>query len=89
MTREELQRVRDWADKKIAEGEEPPWAWFQYMKLREDLDQILAGMDASQRTASSLQSAPPAGSGPRLAVSNVRPSTAQPHQEVAPVQLPT
>jgi hypothetical protein len=47
MTRSELQRVRDWADSKIATGEEPPWAWYQYMKLRETMDAILAGMDAT------------------------------------------
>ena len=45
--REELQKVRDWANDKLATGDEPPWAWFQYMKLRETLDQILAGQDAA------------------------------------------
>lgn len=44
--RTELQKVRDWADAKLAAGEEPPWAWFQYMKLREVIDDTLAGMDA-------------------------------------------
>ncbi len=46
--REELQKIRGWANDKLAAGEEPPWAWFQYMKLRETLDQILAGMDATR-----------------------------------------
>jgi len=54
--RKELEQVREWADAKIASGQEPPWAWFQYMKLRETLDEILAGMD-SVTTESSLQSA--------------------------------
>ena len=44
--REELERIREWADAKIAAGQEPPWAWYQYMKLRETLDAILAGMAA-------------------------------------------
>ena len=44
--REELERIRAWADAKIAAGQEPPWAWYQYMKLRETLDAILAEMDA-------------------------------------------
>ena len=35
MTREELEKVRAWANDKIATGTEPPWAWSQYMKLRE------------------------------------------------------
>jgi hypothetical protein len=44
MTREDLEHVREWADTKIAAGEEPPWFWYQLMKLRETLDAILAGM---------------------------------------------
>ena len=48
--RDKLKEVRDWANEKLATGEEPPWAWFQYMKLRETLDQILAGMDATVAT---------------------------------------
>ena len=43
MTKEDLKKIRQWADDKIATGEEPPWAWFQYMKLRETLDAILGG----------------------------------------------
>ena len=90
MTREELEKVRAWADAKIATGAEPPWAWYQYMKLRETLDALLAGADASlARTAGSPQQGEPQGTGPRLAVSNVRPGTAQRHREEIPVQLPT
>lgn len=44
MTREELQKIRGWADDKIATGIEPPWSWYQLMKLREALDAILSGM---------------------------------------------
>ena len=36
-----LQEVREWAKAKIASGDEPPWAWFQYMKLVETIDAIL------------------------------------------------
>ncbi len=45
MTRQELENVRTWADEKLATGHEPPWAWYQYMKLRETLDAILAGIE--------------------------------------------
>ena len=38
MTRAELERVLDWANDKLATGAEPPWAWYQYMKLRETLE---------------------------------------------------
>lgn len=88
MTRAELQKVRDWADAKIATGAEPPWSWYQFMKLREVMDQILAGTSAV-KTESSPQLASHQGSGPRLAVTNVQPSISQPHSQVVPVQLPT
>ena len=39
----ELRRVRDWAHEKIDAGSEPPWAWYQYMKLIETIDAIFAG----------------------------------------------
>jgi hypothetical protein len=41
MDQAELERVRDWATAKIVHGSEPPWAWYQYMKLRESLEAIL------------------------------------------------
>lgn len=88
MTRDELQRMRNWADEKIATGAEPPWTWFQYMKLREVMDQILAGTDAV-RTESSPQLGSRSESGPRLAVSNTQPDNARPHQLVVAAQLPT
>lgn len=47
MTPTDLEEMRAWADEKIA-GDEPPWAWYQYMKLRETLDAILAGMAATK-----------------------------------------
>ena len=45
--KEQLEQVRAWAQDKLAAGQEPPWAWYQYMKLRETLDAILDGMDAT------------------------------------------
>lgn len=88
MTKEELLRVRDWANQKLAMGEEPPWAWYQYMKLREVLDQMLAGMDATQ-TESSLESALHPGKHLRLVGSEDRQDTVPRHPSVQPVQLPT
>lgn len=46
MDKAELERVRDWANEKLATGEEPPWSFYQHMKLVEALDEILRGMDA-------------------------------------------
>ena len=45
MQRDELQRVRDWADQKVAMGAVPPWTQYQYTKLREAADEILVGME--------------------------------------------
>ena len=64
MTRTELERVLNWANDKLAAGAEPPRAWYQYMKLRETLQAILAGIQAaSPRTESSPQSEPPSAGG--------------------------
>jgi hypothetical protein len=85
--REQLAQIRDWADAKIASGQEPPWAWFQYMKLREVVDDILAGMD-SVTTEHSRQSEAPQGTPLRLVASGGSQDTA-PHRPVAlPTRLP-
>jgi hypothetical protein len=47
MTRDELQKVRNWADDKVGTGEEPSWLWYQHMKLRECLDAIIGGMEGA------------------------------------------
>ena len=89
MGRGELQRVRDWAHAKIAAGEEPPWAWYQYMKLRETLDAILGGMDAVKpQTESSPREAQHPGKHLRLVGANYPQDTAQSHQSDEPVLLP-
>ena len=36
----ELERIRDWAKDKLQSGNEPPWAWYQYMKLVETADSM-------------------------------------------------
>jgi len=42
----ELEGVRDWAKSKIDAGQEPPWAWYQYMKLVEVTEEIMASLAA-------------------------------------------
>jgi hypothetical protein len=88
MHKEELQKVRDWADEKIATGAEPPWSWFRYMKLRETLDEIIAGMSVV-KTESSQRSELHTEIGPRLAVSNTQPSSAPHHPQAVATRLPT
>lgn len=89
MTRAELERVREWASQKLATGEEPPWAWYQYMKLRETLDAILAGMDAvTPQTENSPQEAPRRGKRLRLVETTCSPDTAQHRRADEPVRMP-
>ena len=49
-----LRALRQWAKAKIADGHEPPWAWYQYMKLIETIDTILENI-ASVTTMESSQ----------------------------------
>lgn len=78
MTRQQLEQIRQWADEKIATGAEPPWSWYQLMKLREALDAILAGMPSEMSS--------PRGHGPRLVGKDYPENEANP--ETTPVQLP-
>jgi hypothetical protein len=89
MTRAELERVREWALQKLATGEEPPWAWYQYMKLRETLDAILGGIDAvTSQTENSPREVQRRGTRLRLVGATNSPGTAQHHRADVPVQLP-
>ena len=85
MDKQDIKDMRAWADAKITAGTEPAEAWFQYMKLRETLDQLLEGT-AIVRTEN-LPESEHDGTGPRLAVSN-RPSNVQPLVPVTPTLLP-
>ena len=38
-----LEESKKYAESKIENGQEPPWAWYQYMKLIETIDTILEG----------------------------------------------
>lgn len=85
----ELEQVRDWAKDKLQEGSEPPWAWYQYMKLVETTDAILAGMKATSPTGSLLKSDQHPETHLRLVDSTHSPNNAQPRFDTVPVQLPT
>jgi len=88
MTRDDLEKMRAWADAKLATGQEPPCAWYQYMKLRETLDAILAGMAATRSMDHSRQSEQHSGSHLRLVDANDQQDTALSHQVGVAVQLP-
>jgi len=83
----DLTRVREWAQEKAQGGGEPPWAWYQYMKLVEAANSILAGMDATT-TESSPQLAERRGNILQLGVSTRSQDSAQPHSAEEAVPLP-
>jgi hypothetical protein len=85
----ELKKVREWAEEKLAQGSEPPWAWFQYMKLVETIRALEAGMAATiTRTENSPQSEQRPDAHLRLVASTDRQDIAQPHPVGLPVLLP-
>jgi hypothetical protein len=86
MGRGELERVRDWAIAKINEGSEPPWSWYQLMKLREAVEAILAGMAVTQPMEDSQRPERRRGGGLRLVDSTDQQDSAQDHQP--PIPLP-
>ena len=49
MQRDELQRVLDWTSARLKAGSEPPWSWYQHMKLREALEAIISEMEPEIR----------------------------------------
>lgn len=83
----ELNRVREWAQEKIDAGSEPPWAWYQYMKLIETVRTILDGMDATT-TENSPQSVQHQGTHLRLVDSTDRQGTFLPHPAGSKVRMP-
>lgn len=85
---DELMKVRDWAKSKLQGGSEPPWAWYQYMKLVETCDAILAGMDASTTMENSLQPPDNQGAHLRLVDPTFQQETSQHHPSGLPVQMP-
>ncbi len=43
----DLRRVKEWAQEKAKSGSEPPWAWYQLMKLVEAISAIQQGMEST------------------------------------------
>ena len=85
MTREELERMRAWADAKLATGAEPPWAWSTYKSLKDNLDNILDGLAV---TADLPGSQARSESALRLVVNNNSQDIARRRHGPPPVQLP-
>ena len=55
-----LATLRNWAERRVRSGGEPPWAWYQYMKLIETVAAIQIGRaSVSPSTVGSLAVEPP------------------------------
>ena len=86
--KEDLERVRAWAHEKTQSGNEPPWAWYQYMKLVEACDAILGGMSVTSPTGGLQQSACNSGVHLRLVDSTYPQENAPPHLDEPLPHLP-
>ena len=84
----DLTRVREWAQEKAQSGGEPPWAWYQYMKLIEAANAILAGMASTIPTASSRPAVEHQGKLIQLKAAMCPQGTARPHPAEESVPLP-
>lgn len=89
MTREELLRVRDWANEKMATGAEPPWAWSMYSTLSKTIDCIVAGADVVSTSAGSLEPERHQETALRLVADNSPQDIARHRLGRPPVRLPT
>lgn len=89
MTKADLERIRDLAVEKLSTGHEPPWVWYQLMKLREASEALLEGMEATQPTEGLLASEPRRGADLRLVGAGDQPETVPRHPNAVPVRLPT
>lgn len=84
----ELIGILSWAKEKLQDGGEPPWAWYQYMKLTETIEAILKGMDSISPTGSLQQSEQRSGTCLRLVDSNYRQDTSLHHPDNTQPQMP-
>jgi hypothetical protein len=88
MMRQELERMKEWAAAKIQGGSEPPWAWYQYMKLIETIDAILQGMDSVVLMEDSRRSQGQPERHLRLVDDNDQQETSPRRSAGLPVQMP-
>jgi hypothetical protein len=85
MTIDDLQILRDWAEAKVNAGQCPWWAWYQYVKLREALDGVIAAT-----VCAGMQIVPPPPDSeiePRIVASHIRPDNCSPQTASAPPRV--
>lgn len=84
----QLKDVRQWAKDKIAGGQEPPWSWYQHMKLVDAIDAILGGAKCTITTENLPQSDSHQDAHLRLVDSTYLQDSAQHHPSAVTVQMP-
>jgi hypothetical protein len=84
----QLKCLEEWAKEKLQDVSQPPWAWYQYMKLVETARAILDAASSTQQTASLPRSARRSGSALRLVDSEGPQDSSQPHADIVHVRLP-
>lgn len=89
MEKQKLETVLDWAHSKAQQGDNPPWALYEYMKLIDALQSIIKGMEATSPTGSLLPPASHRGEHLRLVDAKYQPNTSPRHQEFEDLQMPT
>lgn len=82
-----LIEIRDWAQSKIDAGQEPPWSWYQYMKLVETVNAVLAAQ-AVTKPADSPEEGQRRDRRLQLVDEGYQQDSAQHHSVGLPVQLP-
>lgn len=60
-----LQLLRNWAERRVAAGNEPPWAWYQYMKLIETVTAIETGRASVRPSKAGSRAMPGPAAEPR------------------------
>ena len=90
-----MYELREWALSKTQGGFEPPWSYYQYMKLIEtinaifDIQQHIVCVDLPFKTEHSHELDEHQGNGLRLVVDNERQETSQLRLNKSKVILPT
>lgn len=83
----QLGRLKEWAQEKLQGGDQPPWAWYQYMKLVETTRAMLEGFSATRAENLPLLEQR-RGTVLRLVGEEGRQDSSQRHVDTVPVSLP-
>lgn len=81
MNRDDLERVRQWAEQKLTTEGEPPWSWYRYMQLKDAISALIQGMDVTRPMEASPQSASHLGASLRLVASDRQLENVQSHPD--------